>query len=157
MNPVDVLRETMRSAGDSRLSEWHAQLSEYGKEVKEFDDVGTGVWSASDGRTSTPRLINGTTFRCRSTSSSRTCATMSVVAISKERYVILACVVLTNQLHKLKVVLMGARGRHAQQQTAKFKDAIDEQKQLYKDLQKKLRPLSQLKKYVVLARRADLQ
>jgi hypothetical protein len=37
MNPIDVLRETMRSAGDSRLSKWHGLLSEYGKEAKTID------------------------------------------------------------------------------------------------------------------------
>jgi hypothetical protein len=50
MNPVDVLRETMRSAGDSRLTEWHAQLSESGKEKKVMDEVRARNTQATDAR-----------------------------------------------------------------------------------------------------------
>lgn len=38
MNPVTVLHETMRAAGDSRLTKWHAALVESGNVTASYDD-----------------------------------------------------------------------------------------------------------------------
>lgn len=38
MNPVTVLKETMRAAGDSRLERWHDSLVEKGKVAMSFED-----------------------------------------------------------------------------------------------------------------------
>lgn len=38
MNPVTVLHETMRAAGDSRLTKWHQALVEKGKITESYDD-----------------------------------------------------------------------------------------------------------------------
>ncbi|EKC98079.1 nucleus protein [Trichosporon asahii var. asahii CBS 8904] len=38
MNPVTVLHETMRAAGDSRLTKWHEALVEKGKVTESYDD-----------------------------------------------------------------------------------------------------------------------
>lgn len=38
MNPVTVLHETMRAAGDSRLTRWHESLVERGKVTASIDD-----------------------------------------------------------------------------------------------------------------------
>lgn len=39
MAPVTVLRETMRAAGDPRLSRWHVELCEKGANVKVLSEV----------------------------------------------------------------------------------------------------------------------
>lgn len=39
MNPVTVLKETMRAAGDSRLSQWHEELVEFGRDASTVEIV----------------------------------------------------------------------------------------------------------------------
>lgn len=40
MNPVTVLKETMRAAGDPNLSQWHEDLVANGKAAREVETVG---------------------------------------------------------------------------------------------------------------------
>lgn len=39
MAPVTVLKETMRAAGDPRLTKWHEKLIDKGKRMKELEIV----------------------------------------------------------------------------------------------------------------------
>lgn len=39
MTPQQLLRETQRAAGDSRLTAWHDQLINTGKDLKQLQEV----------------------------------------------------------------------------------------------------------------------
>lgn len=44
MNPVEVLKETMRSAGDRRMLKWHEKLVELGSQEKDAESVSEETW-----------------------------------------------------------------------------------------------------------------
>lgn len=48
MAPVTVLKETMRAAGDPRLTKWHEKLVDKGKRLKELEIVSLFRYSARD-------------------------------------------------------------------------------------------------------------
>ncbi len=50
MLPVTVLKETMRAAGDPRLTKWHESLVEKGGKAKELEAVSTRSHDAPDQR-----------------------------------------------------------------------------------------------------------
>lgn len=39
MSPQDLLKETQRAAGDTRLTEWHQTLIDAGKECRSMNEV----------------------------------------------------------------------------------------------------------------------
>jgi hypothetical protein len=51
MAPVTVLQETMRAAGDPRLSRWHQELCEKGDQVKVLSSVSASAGSTRVVRT----------------------------------------------------------------------------------------------------------
>lgn len=87
MNPVTVLKETMRAAGDPRLSQWHEELVECGGEVKDIETVRSPyVYLSNDSRCPL-RCGNATLSSAKWTHLSRRCASSRLDESSRKRCV----------------------------------------------------------------------